>query len=231
MIPARHQTASESTSPPNDSLDERCRRAVEVALCAGLLILASPLLLVLAFAVCVDSPGPALFRQLRAGRFRRPFRMLKFRSMLDGAERLREGLDEPNNHSPVFKLRDDPRLTRVGKLIRRLSLDELPQLVNVLRGEMALVGPRPLPVSDLRRFERWQRQTDQPDAALVRWHHERSLVRPGLTGLWQVSRRNKLDLDGWIECDREYVRRRALKLDLLILMQTLPAVLKCNGRM
>jgi lipopolysaccharide/colanic/teichoic acid biosynthesis glycosyltransferase len=207
---------------------EATRRAVDLVVSAGLLMLLGPLLLAVAVLVKLDSAGPSLFCQQRAGRNRRPFRILKFRSMRDGAEKLRTGLDGPQTW-PVFKLADDPRLTRVGRVLRRLSLDELPQLLNVLRGDMALVGPRPLPVSDLERFEQSQRDSGETDESLTRWHRDRALVRPGMTGLWQICGRHEPGVDAWVWYDRQYLRERSLKLDVALLLRTLPAVLGRNG--
>jgi len=211
------------------SWTEVLRRGLDVTVATGLLIALAPLFAVVAILVKVDSPGPALFRQLRVGKKRRPFRMLKFRSMTDGAETLRPELTGAQRRSPIFKLTDDPRLTRVGRTIRCLSLDELPQLVNVLRGDMALVGPRPLPVSDLRRFEETQRDPGNASPPLARWHDERVLVRPGLTGLWQINRRDPLDIDAWVEHDCRYVREQSLALDVAILLRTPLALARRNG--
>jgi len=207
---------------------EATHRALDLVVSAGLLIILGPLLLTVAVLVKLDSAGPCLFAQQRAGKQRRPFCILKFRSMRDGAERLRPSRDGPQSW-PVFKLANDPRLTRVGRVLRRLSLDELPQLLNVLLGDMALVGPRPLPVSDLERFERSQREAGEPDATLNRWHQDRARVRPGLTGLWQVYGRHQPGVDAWIRYDCQYLRERSLKLDVTLLLRTLPAVFGRSG--
>ena len=163
------------------------------------------------------SPGPALFAQERYGYRKRRFRMLKFRTMVADAERLQAGLEAQNEaRGPVFKIARDPRLTRVGAFLRRTSLDELPQLWNVLRGDMSLVGPRPLPVRDVARFE-------EP------WLMRRFSVRPGLTCLWQVGGRSDVGFDAWVALDLEYIDRWSLALDARILLRTVPAVLSGRG--
>jgi lipopolysaccharide/colanic/teichoic acid biosynthesis glycosyltransferase len=170
-----------------------------------------------AIAIKATSPGPVLFVQERYGLRRRRFRMLKFRTMTQGAEALQPLLELQNEASgPVFKIQNDPRTTRLGRFLRRSSLDELPQLVNVLRGEMSLVGPRPLPERDVLRFA-------DP------WLMRRFSVPPGLTGLWQVSGRCTLKFDEAIALDLKYIDQWSLGLDLTILARTLPAVVKGTG--
>ncbi len=192
------------------------KRALDVLVAGVALVCLSPVLLVVAVLVKATSRGPVLFCQERAGRNRKPFTVLKFRSMYPGAEEHKERLRRHNEMvGPVFKMRNDPRVTPVGRVLRRLSLDELPQLVNVLKGEMSLVGPRPLPLDE--------------DAHLPVEFRCRHDVRPGLTGLWQVSGRNDLPYDRMLELDREYVRRRSLAFDLRILLATVPAVLTGRG--
>jgi lipopolysaccharide/colanic/teichoic acid biosynthesis glycosyltransferase len=167
-------------------------------------------------AVRVSSRGPILFRSMRRGIGQRPFACLKFRTMHTDAEEQQDDLEEFNEASgALFKIREDPRLTPVGRLLRRFSLDELPQLVNVLRGEMSLVGPRPLP----------QRDYDM----LEDWHRKRYLVLPGITGLWQVSGRSELDFDDLVHLDFIYLEHWSLALDLTILLKTIPAVLSQRG--
>jgi len=185
---------------------------------AVLLTLLTPLLLVLALLIRLDSPGPILFRQRRAGINGRPFTMLKFRSMRQGAEEHQEELLAHNEMSgPVFKMEADPRVTRTGRLLRRYSLDELPQLLNVLRGDMSLVGPRPLPLREVDRFRH-------------NAHRRRLSVKPGLTCLWQVSGRNDItDFEEWVRLDLAYIDQWSLWLDLLILLRTIPAVLRGSG--
>jgi lipopolysaccharide/colanic/teichoic acid biosynthesis glycosyltransferase len=186
-------------------------------LLAGLGLLATlPLWLVIVVAIRLDSPGPAIFVQERVGIHGRRFRFYKFRSMYADAEHRIAELQSSNEVSgPVFKMRSDPRITRIGFLLRRTSLDELPQLLNVLKGEMSLVGPRPpLP-----------KEVDQyrPNDAI------RLSVKPGLTCLWQISGRSTVGFDEWMEFDREYIRRMSLQFDLTILLRTVWAVLSCRG--
>jgi exopolysaccharide biosynthesis polyprenyl glycosylphosphotransferase len=183
---------------------------------AVLLVLAAPLLLAIALAVRLNSRGPAFFVQERGGLNGHPFRMYKFRTMRHGAELQRDQLMAANEmDGPVFKIAADPRLTSIGRFLRRTSLDELPQLVNVVRGEMSLVGPRPLPLVETR--------------GLTGPHRRRLSVRPGLTCLWQVSGRNELGFERWMELDLEYVDHWSLSLDFAILLRTVPALLSGRG--
>jgi lipopolysaccharide/colanic/teichoic acid biosynthesis glycosyltransferase len=191
------------------------KRLIDVFGSLALLLLTAPLACVICLAVATTSPGGVFFRQTRAGHNGRPFRMLKFRTMHAGAEAERAALaarNETDGH--LFKLRDDPRVTRVGRLLRRLSLDELPQLVNVLRGEMSLVGPRPLPLTD-------SGYTGPARARLS--------VPPGLTGLWQISGRSTLPWEEMVRLDLHYVEHRSIGMDLAILVRTVPAVLTARG--
>ncbi|MFL5493755.1 MAG: sugar transferase [Gemmatimonadales bacterium] len=181
------------------------------------LVLLSPVLVLCAIAIRMTSAGPVLFTQERYGLNRRLFKMYKLRTMVVDADALQAALEERNEATgPVFKIRDDPRVTLVGRWLRRSSLDELPQLINVVRGEMSLVGPRPLPVRDVHRFT---------EAALMR----RFSVRPGCTCLWQISGRNNLTFDDWIRLDLEYIDRWSIGLDVLVLCRTIPAVLRGTG--
>jgi exopolysaccharide biosynthesis polyprenyl glycosylphosphotransferase len=182
----------------------------------GLMVL-SPLLLLAALAIKLTSTGPVFFIQMRYGLNRRPFKMYKLRSMVAEADALQASLEARNEATgPVFKIHDDPRVTPVGKWLRRTSLDEFPQLLNVLRGEMSLVGPRPLPMRDVHRFT---------EAALMR----RFSVRPGLTCLWQISGRSNLTFDDWIRLDLEYIDDWSMRLDFWILLRTIPVVVKGTG--
>ena len=184
---------------------------------AMLLLVLAPILLIVAALIKLDSPGPVFFRQERVGLYKRRFRLIKFRTMVDGADRQQQVLEHLNEAAgPVFKIRDDPRITRLGKFLRRFSIDELPQLLNVLRGEMSLVGPRPLPVRDVERIA-------------VQWHKRRLSMKPGLTCLWQVNGRSNVSFDHWVHMDLEYIDRWSLGLDLKILLKTIPAVLKGAG--
>ncbi len=191
------------------------KRAFDLVGAALLLLLSLPLLLAIAAAVRCTSPGPALFAQTRVGYRCRPFRMLKFRSMVADAERLETVLARANDRA-FLKLERDPRLTPLGRLLRQTSLDELPQLWNVLRGDMSLVGPRPLLLTDLERFPR-------------RFQDRRFAMPPGLTGLWQVSGRSNLADAERIRLDLAYVETWSLGLDLRLLARTIPAVWAGDG--
>jgi len=172
-------------------------------------ILLSPVLLVIAVAIKINSPGPVLYRSRRVGEGGRVFAFLKFRSMVRNAEMLRDELLHLNEvDGPVFKIARDPRITRVGAILRRSSLDELPQLWNVWRGDMSLVGPRPPIPEEVARYSAEQRR--------------RLSVRPGLTCLWQVSGRSHVGFDEWMRLDLAYIDRRSLRLDLSILLRTIP---------
>ena len=193
------------------------KRLVDVVGAVAIIVLALPVMAGAALAIRVTAGGPVLFVQERLGLGKRRFRLYKFRTMVPGAERLQAGLASRNEASgPVFKIRDDPRATPVGRFLRRTSIDELPQLLNVLRGDMSLVGPRPLPVRDYEGFSE--------DA-----HRRRFSVRPGLTCLWQVSGRNGVPFDRWMELDMRYIDTWSLWLDLVILAKTVPAVLRATG--
>ncbi|MFC1877168.1 sugar transferase [Thermodesulfobacteriota bacterium] len=178
-----------------------------------------PLIGLIAIAVKFDSPGPVLFNQERVGFKKRLFTMIKFRSMIIGSEEMLKDIEHLNEaEGPVFKIKSDPRVTRVGRFLRKTSLDELPQLFNVLRGEMSLVGPRPMSIRDVELF----------DKGIQR---KRFSVKPGLTCIWQISGRSNLPFHTWIELDLKYIETWSLWLDLKILLQTLPAVLMSKGAM
>lgn len=192
------------------------KRLLDVVLASLGLLGSLPLWLVVVLAIRLDSPGPAIFVQERVGRHGRRFRFHKFRSMfVDAEQRLADVLAGNEIDGPVFKIRNDPRVTRVGAFLRRTSLDELPQLINVLKGDMSLVGPRPpLP----REVEQYR-----PSDII------RLSVKPGLTCLWQISGRSNVSFDQWMEYDREYIRNMSLWLDLGILVRTVGAVLSMRG--
>ncbi len=193
------------------------KRAMDLVVASLALVLVAPVLVAVAVLVKLTSAGPVLFAQWRYGRGRRRFKMYKFRTMVEGAETLQPQLELLNEaKGPVFKIRRDPRITSLGAFLRRTSLDELPQLWNVLRGDMSLVGPRPLPLRDVKNF-------GHP------WLMRRFSVLPGITGLWQVSGRSSLGFDEWIQLDLEYIDHWSLWLDLSILTRTLPAVLSGRG--
>jgi len=198
---------------PDASWQALVKSGMDFAGALLLLLMASIPMMLMAVLVRLTSPGPVFFRQQRAGLNGSPFTMLKFRTMVTNAEQLRQELEQLNEMSgPVFKLTRDPRITRVGRRLRRWSLDELPQLINVLRGEMSLVGPRPLPLDEVKRFD---------DPA----HRRRLSVKPGLTCLWQVSGRNEVrDFREWVRLDLEYIDNWSLWLDVKILLRTIPAV-------
>ncbi len=180
------------------------------------LILLSPLFLALAVAIKLDSPGPVLYRSIRVGKCGKTFTFYKLRSMIHGAEQYRHRIAHLNEVTgPVFKIAHDPRITRVGRILRRTSLDELPQILNILKGDMTLVGPRPPLPQEVRQYESWQLR--------------RLSVRPGLTCLWQISGRSRLSFDEWMRLDMEYIARRGFALDLKILLRTIPAVLSGEG--
>jgi exopolysaccharide biosynthesis polyprenyl glycosylphosphotransferase len=192
------------------------KRVVDVLLAIVTLLLVSPLLLLVAVAIRLDSPGPVLFQQQRVGRGGRTFELLKFRSMVEGADAEREALTQVVGvDGRRFKLKDDPRVTRVGRILRRSSLDELPQFLNVLRGDMSVVGPRPGLSEEVARYHEW--------------HKQRLGVVPGLTGLWQVSGRSEIPFDEMVLLDVYYIENWSLGLDLRILVQTIPSVLLGRG--
>lgn len=192
------------------------KRALDVFVSLTTLVILSPLLLIIAAIIKLTSPGPALFRQTRVGLNGRSFKILKFRSMYVGAEDQREELEHLNEvGGPVFKVKNDPRLIRGGSFLRRFSLDELPQLWNVLVGDMSLVGPRPPTPDEVVKYEAWQLR--------------RLSMRPGITCLWQVSGRSTVDFNQWMKLDLTYIDNWSPWLDLKILIRTLPAVLSGRG--
>jgi exopolysaccharide biosynthesis polyprenyl glycosylphosphotransferase len=193
------------------------KRSIDVCIGSILLVAFAPIMIAASIAIRLTSPGPILFIQQRYGRHRKLFPMFKFRSMVVDAERRQASLEGYNEaQGPVFKLRSDPRVTPVGRFLRRTSIDELPQLFNVLRGEMSLVGPRPLPIRDVSRFEEF-------------WLLRRFSVRPGLTCLWQINGRSDTCFDSWVKQDLTYIDQWSLTLDFNILIRTVPAVLRGSG--
>jgi lipopolysaccharide/colanic/teichoic acid biosynthesis glycosyltransferase len=191
------------------------RRALDVLVASVALVLLLPLLVAIALVIALSSPGAPLFRQRRVGRFGGEFRMWKFRTMVADAELRRADLVAQSTETEWLHLEHDPRVTAVGRVLRRTSLDELPQLLNVVWGEMSLVGPRPLPPVE--------------QAGLPAWSRVRLDVRPGLTGLWQVQGRTELDVQDMLRLDCEYVRDQSWQTDLRILILTVPAVLTGRG--
>ncbi len=180
------------------------------------LVALSLVFLIIAVLIRLDSPGPILFRQVRIGKDGRPFWLFKFRSMVENAEEMKQKLMHLNElEGPVFKISEDPRITPIGRFLRKTSLDELPQLLNVLYGQMSLVGPRPPLPCEVEKYEGWQR--------------DKLTVLPGITCLWQISGRNHIGFTEWMRLDIEYIRRQSLGLDFKILIRTLPAVLFRKG--
>jgi exopolysaccharide biosynthesis polyprenyl glycosylphosphotransferase len=216
FVPGQSVPLFELGPPVFEGIDFAVKRTFDVFGSLLLLVLLSPLLAAIALAVKLTSRGPVLYRSMRPGIGQQPFPCLKFRTMYCDAEHRQADLEELNEaDGALFKIRDDPRLTPVGRFLRRFSMDELPQLVNVLRGDMSLVGPRPLPERDYELLEDW--------------HRKRYLVLPGITGLWQVSGRSELDFDDLVHLDFIYLERWSLALDIAILFKTVPAVLMQRG--
>lgn len=183
------------------------KRALDIMASTLGLIILSPILLVVAILIKLESKGPAIFSQKRIGLNKKEFKMYKFRSMVQNAEELKEKLAKENEMSgPMFKMKNDPRVTKVGRFIRKTSIDELPQLINVLKGEMSLVGPRPSLPKEVSKFEPWMLK--------------RLSVKPGLTCYWQVSGRNNIDFEDWMKLDLQYVNDRSFWLDLKLIFKT-----------
>jgi exopolysaccharide biosynthesis polyprenyl glycosylphosphotransferase len=202
---------------PDRTLGMIAKRAIDVLLALIGLVVLSPVLLLVALAILVRDGAPVFFRQERVGLHGRPFQVVKFRTMVPDAEDQLSELEALNEiRGPAFKLTDDPRLTRTGGWLRRTSIDELPQLWNVLRGEMSLVGPRPPLPSEVLDYDIW--------------HRRRLSMQPGITGLWQVAARREADFDRWVRLDLDYIDRWSLWLDLKIMVRTIPAVLAGEGR-
>jgi exopolysaccharide biosynthesis polyprenyl glycosylphosphotransferase len=200
-------------SGPDRAIALGAKRALDVVVSAVGLVVLSPLLLVIGLAIVLDDGRPILFRQERIGLHGRPFRVVKFRSMARDAEERKADLHHRNEiQGSAFKITDDPRVTRVGRFLRRSSLDELPQLLNVLRGEMSLVGPRPPLPGEVDGYDLW--------------HRRRLSMKPGITGLWQVRARREPEFDRWVAADLEYIDRWSLWLDFKILARTIPAAVQ-----
>jgi exopolysaccharide biosynthesis polyprenyl glycosylphosphotransferase len=192
------------------------KRTFDLAMSAAIVTLGLPIWLAISAAIKLTSPGPVFYRDRRVGLQHREFTMLKFRTMVAGADERQDELESANEaDGPLFKIRNDPRITRIGVLLRRLSIDEIPQVLNVIRGEMSLVGPRPLRIRDYQQLEAW--------------HRKRDLVLPGMTGLWQISGRSALGFDDLVRLDFYYIENWSLWLDISILAKTVPAVLTRRG--
>ncbi len=204
------------TASPMETWEMVVKDTIDRVGAFGMILLLFPLFLFLSICIKVTSKGPVFFVQERVGLHKRRFLIFKFRTMVHNAEELLESLQDRNELSgPVFKIKDDPRCTFVGRLLRKTSLDELPQLINVLKGEMSFVGPRPPLPSEIAQYESWQ--------------YRRLSMKPGISGLWQVSGRNTLDFEKWMKLDLQYIDNWSLKLDFIIMLRTLPAVLLGRG--
>ena len=215
-IPGQGVPLFELRAPILAGTDWVVKRAFDLVVSGALLVVGLPVWLTIAAAIKLTSPGPVFYRDRRVGLQHREFTMLKFRTMVTDADEQQAALEWANEaDGPLFKIRDDPRVTSVGAFLRRLSLDEIPQVLNVLRGEMSLVGPRPLRIRDYRR--------------LHDWHRKRDLVLPGMTGLWQISGRSALGFDDLVRLDFYYIENWSIWLDISILAKTLPAVLARRG--
>ena len=215
-VPGQGVPLFELRPPVFAGADWAAKRSFDLVVSGFILFVGLPLWLLIALAIRLDSRGPVLYRDSRIGIGEGEFRMFKFRTMVAGAAERQPELEAANEAAgPLFKIRDDPRLTRVGAFLRRFSIDEVPQVLNVLRGEMSLVGPRPLPLRDY--------------AQLEEWHRKRYLVLPGMTGLWQISGRSDLSFDDLVRLDFYYLDNWSIWLDISILLKTLPAVLARRG--
>lgn len=183
------------------------KRVADVLLSLLGIIILSPIILIVAIFIKVESRGPILFSQERVGINSEIFKMYKFRSMVINAEEIKEKLIEENEMSgPMFKMKNDPRITKIGKVIRKTSIDELPQLINIIKGDMSLVGPRPSLPKEVEEFEPWML--------------ERLVVKPGLTCYWQVNGRNNIDFEDWMKLDIDYVHDRCIKVDIVLILKT-----------
>ena len=203
------------TASPNDEVLLFLKRVTDVALAGATLVVLSPVMLAIGLLVKLTSPGPVIFRQIRCGLNGRRFVCYKFRSMCHEAEKMRAALEHLSHRETAFKIRRDPRLTPIGKLMRKFSIDEWPQLWNVVKGEMSLVGPRPAVPEEVEKYKRWQRR--------------RLRMRPGLTCLWAINGRDELDFDTWMKLDMQYIDAWSLGLDWKIMLRTIPHVLSGKG--
>ncbi|MDD6794734.1 MAG: exopolysaccharide biosynthesis polyprenyl glycosylphosphotransferase [Clostridiaceae bacterium] len=197
----------------NDASDDKgvfykaVKRLADIILSLIGIVILLPVMAIIGIIIRIDSPGGVIYSQYRVGKYGRKFKMYKLRSMVNGAEKMKDKLLKENEMSgPMFKMKDDPRVTRVGKFIRKTSIDELPQLINVIKGEMSLVGPRPSLPQEVEKFEPWMK--------------ERLNVKPGLTCYWQVSGRNDIDFEDWMKLDIKYVRERSVLLDIKLILKT-----------
>jgi lipopolysaccharide/colanic/teichoic acid biosynthesis glycosyltransferase len=207
----------ESRTTREDALYVICKQAIDIFISLAAILILSPIILLAALAIKLYDGGPVLFSQARVGKKGREFRCFKFRSMIVNAEAVQSALIDQNEHSDqrTFKIMNDPRVTPPGRILRRFSIDELPQIINILRGDMSIVGPRP----PLRREV----------ALYTAYDFQRLAVKPGLTCIWQVSGRSRLAFPNQVRMDLEYIRNRSLKTDLAIILKTIPAVLSGDG--
>jgi exopolysaccharide biosynthesis polyprenyl glycosylphosphotransferase len=203
------------SAAPYDEIRLLVKRLTDVVIAVGGLVVLAPFMAAIAAAIRLSSPGPAIFRQIRCGLNGRRFVFYKFRSMCENAEELKDSLAHLNTRETAFKIPDDPRLTTMGRYLRKFSIDEWPQLWNVLRGDMSLVGPRPAVPSEVDQYQRWQRR--------------RLRMRPGLTCIWAVSGRDNVDFETWMKMDMQYIDNWSLALDWKILLRTIPRVLTGHG--
>ncbi len=209
-------SAGNSLTPNNSLFYRFVKRAFDIVVSLLGIIVLSPLILIVSLIIYIDDPGPVFFIQDRNGINGKVFKMWKFRSMTKNAQNLRFEMEDQNElDGPAFKIKDDPRITKVGKFIRKTSIDELPQLVNILKGEMSVVGPRPLPTYETEQLNEKQLQ--------------RLLVKPGLICYWQVCGRNNVSFDEWMEMDYKYIKDASVATDLKILFKAIPAVLSGLG--
>lgn len=203
------------SATPQDEIRLLCKRAMDVVVASAALVVLAPFMLIVAVLVKLTSPGPVIFRQVRCGLNGRRFVLYKFRSMCANAEELKPRLRHLSRKRTAFKIPDDPRLTPIGRWLRKFSIDEWPQLWNVLKGDMSLVGPRPAVPEEVEQYERWQRR--------------RIRMRPGLTCLWTLAGRDELDFESWMKLDMQYIDNWSLALDWRILLETIPRVLTGKG--
>ena len=195
----------------------KVKRFLDIGLSVIGIILLLPIFFLLIILIKLDSKGPVFFRQERVTQYGRIFKIYKFRTMVVNAESLKESLLSQNEQEgPVFKIKHDPRVTKIGQYLRKTSLDELPQFINVLKGEMAVVGPRPPIPSEVKQYQRWQ--------------NRRLSMKPGITCIWQVSGRNSIPFDQWMKMDMQYIDTWSLKLDMIILLKTVKVVLTGDGQ-
>jgi exopolysaccharide biosynthesis polyprenyl glycosylphosphotransferase len=203
------------SATPHDEIRLLVKRLTDIVLASAALVLLFPVMLIVALIIRLTSPGPAIFRQVRCGLNGLRFVFYKFRSMCDNAHEMRESLKHLSERQLAMKIPDDPRLTGVGRWLRKFSIDEVPQLWNVLKGDMSLVGPRPAVPEEVEQYQRWQRR--------------RLRMRPGLTCLWAVCGRDSVDFETWMKLDMQYIDSWSLALDWKIILQTIPQVVTGRG--